>query len=117
MQLHWVYEPLIAETITWFVNRAIPDPGEDWQEGCYEIYDAVPDGSHGKAWLVTYDIPTVEPSLGVWLHFVIDKEPDRDVIVRDIHAVRGGRGKHKYDTYEWIDDEDTWELASEDEED
>lgn len=115
MQLSWTHEPLVAETIAWFVARAIPDPGEGWEEGVYEIYDAVPDFPRGTAWRVAYDIPTAKPSMGVWLSFVIDQEPMCNPIVRDVSAVRGGRGPDDCETYVWVDAENTWALLHDDE--
>ena len=117
MHLHWTHEPLVAETITWFVGRAIPDPGEGWEEGSYEVYDAVPDSPHGKAWLVAYDVPTSVEGMDCWLSFVIDKEPMSDPIVRDVHAVRGGRAPGDFETYVWVDEENTWALYESDDDD
>ena len=35
----------------------------------------------------------------------------RDAFVRDVHAVRSGRGGHEFDTYVWDDGEGMWVTA------
>ena len=111
MNLAWTYEPIVVETIIRFVERAIPDTGEDWEEGTYEVFDAVPDSPHGRAWLVTYDIPTSVSGQDCWLSFVIDKESGQEPYVRDVTAFRSGRGEHRSVTYLWDDGRGEWEIA------
>ena len=51
-----------------------------------------------------------------WLSFRV-VEPGGDVrvpFVRDVHAVRSGRGGHEGDTYIWNDSERMWVTAPED---
>lgn len=49
--------------------------------------------------------------------FDIDKEVGRDAYVRDIHAVRGCRAPGDFETYVWVDEENTWALYESDDDD
>ena len=110
----WNYEDVIEETVGWFCGRALPDAG-DWSCCRYALTEIVPDTPQGRAWRVEIDLPT-SAALGCWLTFEISS-PDEDdqerPFVRNVSAVRSGRGKHEYDTYSWKDNESAWVLLPE----
>ena len=41
-------------------------------------------------------------------------EEVRESFVKDVHAVRSGRGEHEYDTYVWDDGEGMWVIPPND---
>jgi len=110
MALRWQHERLVEETVDWFCCNKMPDAG-DWEDGYYRLTDVVPDEPRGQAWRVEVDIPTSVKGFDCWLMFVI-VEPstsDRAPYVRDISAVRSGRGEDRFNTYSWREG-DGWTL-------
>lgn len=110
----WNYEDIVEETVGWFCMRALPDAG-NWSDCCYRLSEIAPDTPRGRSWRVEIDIPTGE-AMDCWLSFEISSPDEGDMersFVRNISAVRSGRGKHEYETYSWRDDEGMWVLLPE----
>lgn len=73
----------------------------------------------GRWWTIAVDVPTSVEGMDCWLSFRV-VEPGgeiREPFVRDVHAVRSGRGEHEFDTYVWNDGECMWVIPPDDDDD
>ena len=109
----WIYQEQVDETVGWFVRTALPDVAPGWEGLPWTIEEMGSDDDHGRWWTVEVDVPTSVEGMDCWLLFRV-VEPGgvaRDAFVRDVHAVRSGRGGHEFDTYVWDDGEGMWVTA------
>ena len=112
----WVHQSHIDETVGWFVRTALPDSEPGWEDLPWRIEEMGADDDHGRWWTVEVDVPTSVEGMACWLLFQV-VEPGgeaRDAFVRDVHAVRSGRGEYEDDVYVWDEHGDMWVTAPKD---
>lgn len=115
----WLYQRHVEETLGWFVAAALPDALPGWESLAWGVEEMGRDDDRGRWWTVAVDVPTSVEGMDCWLSFRV-VEPGgevREAFVRDVHAVRSGRGEHEGEVYVWDDCEGMWVMASGDGED
>jgi len=114
----WVHQDQIDETVGWFVRTALPDTKPGWEDLPWSVDEMGRTDDHGRWWTIAVDVPTSVEGMDCWLSFRV-VEPGgeiRESFVKDVHAVRSGRGEHEFDTYVWDDGEGMWVTAPDDDE-
>ena len=111
----WVYRGHIDETVGWFVRTALPDAEPGWEDLPWSVEEMGRSDDDGRWWTIAVDVPTSVDGRDCWLSFRV-VEPGgelRQAFVRDVHAVRSGRGEHETETYVWNDGEGVWVASIE----
>ena len=112
----WVHQDQIDETVGWFVRTALPDAQPGWEDLPWSVDEMGKTDDHGRWWTIAVDVPTSVEGMDCWLSFRV-VEPGgeiRESFVKDVHAVRSGRGEHEFDTYVCDDGEGMWVTPPDD---